>query len=1124
MQNPSSDDSMLASLVEEISEQLSAGLEVPWESIRREHPELVDRLRELLPTIQCFTNPEFKERLFSDSVSISSAMESRSQLGEFQLIRRIGQGGMGEVYEAMQTSLQRRVALKLVRLSNVKNDRYRIRFENEALAASRLQHPNIVPVYAIGTQDETMFYAMQLIEGETLGQFARNRNTMGETAYLTEVVRIVFDIAMALDFAHDSGIVHRDIKPSNLMLDGRRNAWVLDFGLAAFDKQSLVTVTGEMIGTLRYASPQQLLGGEDRIDRRMDVYSLIATLYELLGSEPPFANVPQSGLLQAIVHQGPVPLSDSERRVPEALCRIVGKSMERDPRDRYQSCREFADDLQRFSNGDVVQAKKVPAVIRVTRWIQTRPLTTLFAVVMLFVFMLGLGLTWRWRRELVLANELNRVQQSVIDSKEKEWKATELLAAITRMRNLHDRHDSGWLNENLKEIDVASKLVNSDFDRSTLRSEAVRTWCGNDMWSVKTLMSGSDLFQCVWNADGSKLAAGFNSTLWNRGKVTVFSGEGLSQERSLSFLSPKAMGLGTEATDGVRSLAFAKTNDRFFCGTRYGLLHSWNASDELPSKSVRAHASGVMDLQFSQEHEVLATAGYDGFVRLWHPDTLEMIQETKFDDRVNRIHFAEDEIVVSGNRIHSVRLANHRIVGPIRQVCDEGGFEFSNLTPDRRGVVVCRSEGVRVYGVHSGENIRTFRYDNQDRNPEYSDANRIEFSKNRRLMATSDRQGIKLWNYASGQLESRYQVSGNSAVGVSIHPSSNQMAVWGGSKLQILEFYESPFLQSSPTRLYEVEASDLAVSGKETFVLSMLANRDAIEPAYHQLVYEYSPILQSEKQAAFLSYGYNRIAVNDDGSKAITWNMINQDFCMLDFQSQRHRFFENKVPNITALAISNDGEVIYLAHEIPLPDRKSGTRVRPVLTAIRTVDEKECWHWENESVLKTGTPCSILQIAKRGTELVLLGFDSSIRVLDSETGKLLSEQILPGHHLCSLFADSESDTMAGNEEGELLIEDRSTAMFSRTSGLHSRKITGIGRSLDDTVVTSSEDGTILFSKPNNDKGIELLRLSFRSAAVDWMRLSADGSYLAFRCRNDHSIRFLKIDALRNRLKQSNLDW
>jgi serine/threonine protein kinase len=334
------------------------------------------------------------------------------QLGDFRIVRQVGRGGMGVVYEAEQLSLRRRVALKVLPFAATLDARQLQRFHNEAQAAACLHHTHIVPVYFVGCAGGVPFYAMQLIDGQPLSaiirqlrQAEKNAPTAGEEHtgasqpppgdaasttpvaavtpltgagrrgrdYFRKVAELGMQAAEALAHAHQLGIVHRDIKPGNLLLDGRGSLWVTDFGLAHCQSQAGLTMTGDLVGTLRYMSPEQTLGQRGLVDHRTDVYSLGVTLYELLTLEPAFAGQDRQELLRQIASEEPRPPRRLNQAIPAELETIVLKALEKEPARRYATAQDLADDLRRFLEDRPIRARPVGSLERAWKWARRRP-------------------------------------------------------------------------------------------------------------------------------------------------------------------------------------------------------------------------------------------------------------------------------------------------------------------------------------------------------------------------------------------------------------------------------------------------------------------------------------------------------------------------------------------------------------------------------------------------------------------------------------------------------------------------------------------------------------------------------------------------------------------------------
>ena len=331
---------------------------------------------------------------------VSAGEDAGRRLGDFVLLREVGRGGMGVVYEARQLSLDRRVALKVLPFAAVLETQQIARFKNEAQAAAQLHHPNIVPVFAVGAERGVHYYAMQFIDGQPLDRAiaglraAAPRRTAGsdhqscsagtastfvgevETQadcaaeqsflsgkwtrrqdYFRAVVALGIQAADALHAAHDYGIVHRDVKPSNLLLDGNGKLWITDFGLARCQSDFTLTKTGDVVGTAQYMSPEQASGQAALVDQRSDVYSLGATLYEMLTLEPAVSARAGATVRRHIDEDEPVRPRLIEPLLPRDLETVVAKAMARHRDERYLTARQLADDLRRVLEGKPTVAR-----------------------------------------------------------------------------------------------------------------------------------------------------------------------------------------------------------------------------------------------------------------------------------------------------------------------------------------------------------------------------------------------------------------------------------------------------------------------------------------------------------------------------------------------------------------------------------------------------------------------------------------------------------------------------------------------------------------------------------------------------------------------------------------------
>jgi eukaryotic-like serine/threonine-protein kinase len=367
-------DEQLAVLIEQLAGDHASGTAADVDAVARAHPELADELRELWAVAQ-FAHIAREPVLapndthtFVEALTESTPTSLPRTFGDFELIEEVGRGGMGVVYKARQLSLNRTVALKMVREAHLATDADRARFRTEAEAAAKLKHANIVTVYEVGNVGGQAYLCMEFVGGRTLAEKVRADGPLPPRA----AAHLVAQIARAVASAHDAGIIHRDLKPSNILLavdepevsgssaSGLRGPLlqpkVSDFGLAKrTDKSDSLTRTGAVVGTPSYMSPEQAAGRKD-ITPAADVYALGAILYELLTGRPPFQAAHPVDTLLLVLEQEPVPPRYLNPTVDRELEMICLKCLQKPAELRYPSAAALASDLEAHAAGRPVNA------------------------------------------------------------------------------------------------------------------------------------------------------------------------------------------------------------------------------------------------------------------------------------------------------------------------------------------------------------------------------------------------------------------------------------------------------------------------------------------------------------------------------------------------------------------------------------------------------------------------------------------------------------------------------------------------------------------------------------------------------------------------------------------------
>jgi serine/threonine protein kinase/Flp pilus assembly protein TadD len=435
-------DALVGAVVDDFLERISRHEEPDVEEYALRYPHLATVLRQMLPALQAIRLSVAEHPC--PAPGFTPPIDPEGNLGDFRIVREIGRGGMGVVYEAVQISLGRRVALKVLPFAAALDSRQLQRFKNEAQAAAHLNHAHIVPVHAVGCERGVHYYAMQYIDGQTLaalihglrqmngstwqaGAFETARSSRNSTVFHT-LARLAVQAAQALEHAHGLGIVHRDIKPANLLVDVQHHLWVTDFGLARVQTDARLTSIGDVVGTLRYTSPEQALGQSVAVDHRTDVYSLGATLYELLTLEPAFDGRDRRELLRQIAFDEPMPPRRVNKAIPVELETIVLKAVAKDVAERYATAQEMADDLERFLKDEPILARRRTFLQRSRTWARRHRAVVWSSATSLMVTLAVLAACIGW----IVRDRVARQSRA----------ASELQAALTEAQRL--REEGKW--------------------------------------------------------------------------------------------------------------------------------------------------------------------------------------------------------------------------------------------------------------------------------------------------------------------------------------------------------------------------------------------------------------------------------------------------------------------------------------------------------------------------------------------------------------------------------------------------------------------------------------------------------------------------------------------------------
>jgi WD40 repeat protein/tRNA A-37 threonylcarbamoyl transferase component Bud32 len=585
-----------------------------------------------------------------DTQTLPVALEVPRQVGDYELLEEIDRGAMGVVYRARQVSLNRLVALKMIRSGHFASAAEVQRFRIEAEIIAQLDHPNIVPIYEVGEIASQPCYSMKLIEGNSLRQDVPSymENPRAAATLLAQVAR-------AVGHAHERGILHRDLKPSNILLDAHKQPHVADFGLARRVGGDGLTASGAIVGTPEYMAPEQARS-EKVLTTAVDVYSLGAVLYTLLSRRPPFKGKDPVETLRKVAEGSPCPPHTLNPRVDRDLEIICLKCLDVEPGGRYPSAQALAEELDRWLAGEPIQARPVGRTARLWRWSRRNPVLALLSsaaavllVMTAVIASVGYGLTsaalqdarTAWKETEDEKDRANQRTEEVRQERDRingllylasmpqaqrAWEAGDLL----RARHLLGQHQPrpGWIDPrawewyylrariegelmSLRGHSAVNAIAFTPAGRRLAtadRGGTIKVWDVANGQEVATLHAGDKgVYALAWAPDGKRLATA-------EGDETVKVWDVAASKVLVSLPA----GVPAEAICAVP--AWSPDGKRLATGGKDGAIRVWEVADGKEVLLVRA--GGVRDLAWSPDGKRLASFG-DGGVKLWDAATGE---------------------------------------------------------------------------------------------------------------------------------------------------------------------------------------------------------------------------------------------------------------------------------------------------------------------------------------------------------------------------------------------------------------------------------------------------------------------------------------------------------------------
>ncbi|QDU89477.1 Serine/threonine-protein kinase PknB [Pirellulimonas nuda] len=838
-------DKKLAEILGLLNDELLQDPQLSDDEALSRFPEYAERLRRYLPMLRSIAALPVSEPslVVAPPNSVSSPDSQVRLLGDFRILYELGRGGMGTVFAAEQLSVGRRVALKILPFASLAHDKALQRFHNEVRAAAALDHPHIVSVFSAGEERGIHYYSMQLINGQTLAhlifqlssqqvcrkapdnelsaldrsiilggpqgvpleggeligdsrRLANDSTKTEEQAKLSTVIdplsnaaryrqgaRFGIQAAEALQHAHDEGILHRDVKPSNLLLDAKNRIYVTDFGLARIEADAGVTTTGDILGTLRYMAPEQALARKVVVDQRADVYSLGATLYELLALQPVFGDSKRADLLHKIAFEEPRPLRTINGDIPRDLETIVQKTLEKSANDRYQTAQELADDLRRFVNREPIRATPPTPIHRLAKW-SRRHLAIIWATcaASLLIAAGSLIAAAQISQYSKVAKTQNTLAQQAAFTARGEARIAQL--ALAAEASARQDAESNLYRSHIREAQDALRVGNvSRAETLLLKHLPAPNGVDHRGWEWRYLLGklngGSEAVDehpesvnsVCFSPDGALFAALSASRvrLWRSNPRTLI------REIHIPY------GMLTGA-------AFSPSGECLAIASRDGLLRLWavDASGLLnvvrPTQLDRAYHENIPS--WSPNGERIATTVYDGVV-IW--DAIEAAEEKRINratgwgirtarSRVDAVAWRPDgQQLAVGIHGESYLLIVDLETERVRVKSEPHGFDLWSLDWMKDGKRILTGSfdhHAKIIDAETGYTIQDFL------NPSHVIQARLSPDERRVACATTG-QVIAIWNAEDGTLDSLLAGHRDRVVAVDWSPDGRQLLSGG---------------------------------------------------------------------------------------------------------------------------------------------------------------------------------------------------------------------------------------------------------------------------------------------------------------------------------------------------------
>lgn len=931
------------------------------------------------------------------------AKSGRLRFGDFELLQEVGRGGMGVVYKARQISLDRIVAVKMMLAGHFASEPFIQRFRAEAQAAASLHHPNIVAIHEVGEVDGHLYFSMDFVEGRSLSDLVRENPLPAKAA--AGCLQI---IAEAIHYAHQRGTLHRDLKPSNVLMDHFNQPRITDFGLAKrVGDETTLTDTGQVLGSVHYMPPEQASGKSGAAGPANDVYSLGAILYHLLTGRPPFlAETFENTLLQLLIAD-PVPPRLLNPGIPKDLETLCLKCLEKDPRRRYQSAQELADEFGRYLRDEPIVARPVGSMIRAWRWCRRKPAVAGLLAALVAAFLIGFaGVSWQWRRAEV-GNETARAYRYF----------TDMNLAL-----------NAWQHGNRAQAFGLLQRQRPKPGESDLRGFAWRHlwWLARGNYATALPEHPQVVGGISFSPRGDILGA----YSWDD-KIRLWNLK--TQENLFTFTNATALA------------GFAKGGEEFVVGHTDGLIRICRAST---GETLRSIPNAGEIVAFASGTATVATIDRDRFLSVWNLATPHL--KFTIPEAVRRrsdygwgasVVISHDggvlAIVQAGNGTHSpdrgVKLWNIETGKELPFLTEGRQIRCMLFSPDDERLAIGDDVGlVRIWNLDSRKDVRFAGHEL----PVIS----LAFSPDGQTLATgSSDQSIKLWDLNTGLQKPRNLRGQIGAVwAMAFSPDGKHLA--SGSRDMPVKIWDPDATEPPDTAdgLHSEDWGNFTFSPDARWMAAGCKNNrvKVWSVSTFELIKE---LPGASYVVAFSSKGTELLAADSDG-KPLWWDVVTGNRSSIPN-------YQDNIRDVTAAVLSTD------RHLAALGRHDGAIEILEINTGKRLAKFKA----HEDAVLS-------ISFSPHGDKIMSGGRDRSVKVWDAGTQQSLGVSFEHRGSVCAITMSHDGKTMAsacGANTIKFWSPNQVSARSTRSLHYHGSAIRTLDFSPDDqTLASGSEDRTV----------------------------------------------------------------